>query len=125
MITVMIIGERGNLSRRLARRRARLAAKAIKRMPPHDVVDPSIFGYDADSRELWDIPEARDYFITFIDETTAQGIPLDRWLPQTHELLAVCRATQAGHRVGVKGTVADTMRDGIDQIVRYHRSHLH
>jgi hypothetical protein len=125
MVTVIVIGERGNLSRGVARRHAKLAAKAIKQMPPHEAVDPAIFGYDTDPRELWDIPKARDYFIAFIDATIAEGIPADRWLPQTHALLAACRAAQAGQQVHVEGTVADTVLEGVEQILDYTRTHLH
>jgi hypothetical protein len=121
MYRPVIIGEKGNLSASVARRRARKLARVMGLVSPADVWELSIDGYDDDPRELWDIPEARDYFVTFADMLLAEGADFDRLLLQSREVIDCCRAAQAGRPVALKGTREDTIRDGVEQVLAQMR----
>src|ERR1044072_8417028 len=99
----LIIGEKGKLSASTAQRRARKLAKAMALMPADDTMEFSVFGFDDDPRELWDIPEVRDYVVTFAATLVAEGGDLDRLLLQTRQVIACCRATPTGRTVLERG----------------------
>jgi hypothetical protein len=125
MLAMIVIGEKGNLSKSVARRRAKLTAEAIRLMPPYNAVELVVYGYDDDSREVWNIPEVRNYFIAFVEALIARGIPLQRLLPHTQDTVAVCYAVRAGRQVVALGTHADTVNQGIEQAVDHIRMNLH
>ncbi len=125
MFILIVIGEKGNLSQQAARACAPSAARTINHMQPHEIAELAIYGYDDDSREIWNIPEARDYFITFFEEMTKYKVVLERVLPQTLMTVRACYAARAGKTVVTTGTVEDTMREGIEQALHHRRSHLH
>ena len=56
-------------------------------------------GYDDDPRELWEIPEARDFLLGYIGGILAAGIPLDRFLPESIDVIKACVAARRGMRV--------------------------
>jgi hypothetical protein len=90
----LVIGERGALTRRAARNAARAYQRSAARYPKA-MMYVSIAGYDNDPRELWDIPEARDYFCRWakfagVDNSAAvAGSPL---MKEATAALAKCGA---------------------------------
>ena len=94
-------------------------APALKRLAPHDLVEFAVYGYDDDSREVWDIPEARDYFIAFAAELHARGVSNEHILPQTSETIRCCLMAQAGHTIIPQGTKEDTVREGVQQVIAH------
>ena len=118
----IIIGEKGSLTPAIARRRARLLAMALRRLPPDEIVDLSIYGYDDDPREIWEIVESRDYVIEFADALIHYGVPLERLLPQSQTLITVCRTAKAGTPVVTMGSYEDTIRESVDAILQHDRS---
>jgi hypothetical protein len=56
----LLIGMRGSLTRSSAREAANAYRRAVAQYPKA-VVYVMIAGYDADPREIWEIPEARDH----------------------------------------------------------------
>lgn len=113
------IGTKGKLSRQAARNKAHQLAQAMAVMPPTDVVDLSIGGFEDDPRELWEIPEARDFVVAFADALVAAGADMEHLLLQSHEVIACCRAAQAGKPVVIRGTREDTIREGVEQILSH------
>src|ERR1044072_1622898 len=99
MFGMIVIGEKGNLSQRTARKRARMMAPALKLLAPHDMVEFAVHGYDDDSREVWDIPQVRDYFVTFAEELRASGVADEHILPQTRQTIHCCFMAQAGYKI--------------------------
>lgn len=115
VLTMIVIGERGNLSPPVARDRAKTLAATL---PPEGLLDLAIFGFDHDSREIWDIPEARDYFIAFVDHLFVFGVSSDRLLPSTLQTLEGCRLAREGFHVIAGGTVEESFRRDADYIKR-------
>lgn len=64
MFAPLIIGMRGALTRREARTAASAWRKMRAKMPRAEIY-PSIAGYDADPREIWEIGEAREFYCRF------------------------------------------------------------
>jgi hypothetical protein len=64
MLAPLIIGMRGALTRQEARRAASAWRKIRAKMPRAEIY-PSIAGYGTDSREVWEIEEARRFFCQF------------------------------------------------------------
>jgi hypothetical protein len=68
--------------------------EVVRANPNGTELQISIRGYDADSRELWDIPEARSHLLHVIDGVAAKR---DRWWSrakperQTALLIGLCR----------------------------------
>jgi len=121
MFIVMVIGEKRNLTSRFARTRADEAATIFRTMPRDYIVELTIQGFDDDPREIWDIPEARDYFIEFCERLEARGVQSSRILPQSLDVLRGCQATQDGKTVAVRGTQEDTIREGVEQVLAHLR----
>jgi hypothetical protein len=116
------IGTKKQLSRQIARNNARALAQTMSLLSPTDVVDLSIGGFDDDPREIWEIPEARDFFVTFADTLLAARVDMERLLLQAREVIACCRAAQAGRPVVVTGTREDTVREGVEQFIMQMRA---
>jgi hypothetical protein len=116
MLTIICIGRRDELSRQIARERARVIARLIKAMAPHQAVTFEVAGYDTDERELWDIPEVRRYVINFAEALMRHGVSLDRLLPQSRDLIMACCAVEAGDEVVATGTVEETIEVGIAEM---------
>jgi hypothetical protein len=123
MFALMIIGYKGDLSDERAQDVAQSIARVITAMKPQDLAEFAIHGFDDDPREIWDIPEARDYFIAFANELTACEVDLAQILPQTLDTITACFAARAGRTITVRGTVADSLREGVEQVLQHVRKH--
>jgi len=122
MFYLIVIGENGNLTEFTARQRAKPTALAINQMHADEVVELAIYGFDDDPREIWHIPEARDYFIAFVEEMLKHHVDLGRILPQSLMTVKACQAARAGKPVITTGTVEDTIREGVEQVMQRQRS---
>ena len=117
MFGMIVIGEKGNLSIQTARKRARMMAPVLMKLAPHDLVEFAVYGYDDDPREVWDIPQVRNYFVAFANELRAHGVTDDHLLPQTRQTIECCVMAQAGYQIIPQGTREDTVREGVEQVV--------
>ena len=99
--TVLVIAGKNDLSR------AALADAVAKtkflnnRLPRSTALMLSIAGFDEDPRELWDIAETRDFLLAFAAGIIKAGVPLDRFLPESVNLIGACLATSQGKTVEV------------------------
>jgi hypothetical protein len=125
MFALIIIGEKGNLTEQVAKQRGAEVAAGINLMQPHEMAEFAIFGFDDDPREIWDIPETRDYFLAFAEALLENNVIQERILPQTWDTIKACHAVHAGKTVRTVGTVDDALREGIEQVMEHMRKHLH
>lgn len=116
MFRVFEIGTQGSLDPSFAQQKARSVARTMAQLSPRVSVMFSIGGYHDDRREIWDIPEARDYVIAFWMALSRLGVTNDRLLPQTVNLIKACYAVHAGHVVYTLGDIRDTKRVISEQI---------
>jgi hypothetical protein len=123
MFALMIIGGKGDLSEMRAHEVAGSVALAIQRMQPVDIVEFAIDGFDDDPREVWEIPEARDYFVTFAKRLAALRVDSERILPQSMDTIRACAAARAGRTITVSGTQEDALREGVEQVLAHGRKH--
>jgi len=122
-LIVTIIGKKGNLTAKAAKRRARHLARVIHTtVSPVTAMEMSISGYDEDERELWDIAEVRDYIIVFAETLIRAGVSLDRFIPQTQMVIKACYAKRDGVPVVVTGTQQDTVMEGVEQVLQHQRT---
>lgn len=125
MFTSICIGEKGSLSNWTARHRARLVAKIIINFSPSTAITFEMAGFDADERELWDIPEARRYILVFSSELQQRGINLERLLPQTLNMIRACEEAALGRPVVVIGDQQDAVRTGVDEVIAHYEKTKH
>lgn len=125
MFVLIVIGEKGNLTEEIAKERAKITAQAINLLKPHELAELAIFGYDDDPRELWAIRESRDYFITFFEALVANNVITKRILPQTLTTIQACYAARSGKTVETYGTVEDTIRQSVEQVMQHRKNNLH
>jgi hypothetical protein len=82
----------------------------------------SIGGYDHDRREIWEIPEAREYMLRFATAMLARNIPLERFLPETVNIFRCCRAASTGIKVAIAEEdydLVEEVRNHIGQVKRH------
>jgi hypothetical protein len=125
MFALMIIGGKDDLSDARAQEVASSVAEAIYSMQPADLVEFAIDGFDDDPREIWDIPEAREYFVAFTKTLIALKVNVNNILPQTLDTIRACAAACDGQTVIVRGTREDALREGIEQVLAHERKHTH
>jgi hypothetical protein len=121
MLVFIVIGDIDDLSESTADAIAASVARAIDLMASEDLAEFALNGFDDDPREIWEIPEARNYFITFSERLIDRKVDMTRVLPQTLEIINACYATRAGHQVVVRGTAIDTIREALAQVVEHAR----
>jgi hypothetical protein len=90
---IVQIGEKGELTRVLARDAAEAMVTA-REAYPEATLTLTVDGFDADPREIWDIPEARAYVRDFAGFAALirPGVPLQAWKldPGSLALILVC-----------------------------------
>ena len=123
MLAMFCIGGKGDLDEELARRRARRLVKTLaRRVSPRVAVTLDIAGFDSDPREIWEIPEARGYVLSFADEMVKRGVNLEQvLLPQTYLMIQACLAAEFGQPVQTVGTVQDAVTTAVEQAMRNYQ----
>lgn len=101
-VAIHEIGAKGHFSTALAREAATGFCQAIATFPniKHMLC---IAGYDGDTRELWDIPEAREFIRQFVRcvALTLPGLPVASWCLDPGSLALVLVCTGLGRIKGV------------------------
>ena len=78
----------------------------------------SLAGFDDDPRELWDIVEARNFLLAYATGIMAVGIPLERFLPESVNLIKACLAVRLGKQV----TTTDD--DNLEREIQEHQERV-
>jgi hypothetical protein len=101
-IAIHEIGAKGHFSTALARDAATGFCQAIAAFPAIQHM-LCVAGYDDDTRELWDIPEAREYVRQFAGcvAFTLPGLPVASWRLDPGSLALVLVCTGLGRVKGV------------------------
>lgn len=93
---VVVIGEHGALSRAHLRRSVASTATLLRQLGPSVPVMLMLGGYDNDPREIWQIPEARDYVLNWLQHMLAsEDTPAERFVNGA-ELREACRLAREG-----------------------------
>jgi len=116
------IGCAGSLNRTNLRRAIRQMQEVITRISPLTGIDIAIGGYDDDPREIYEIPEARQYIIGFAEGMAKVGIPVERLLPVAINVIRCCLAAEAGHDLPLDHTEVDIGQELRDFQARVRRS---
>jgi hypothetical protein len=111
------IGVAGGLNRQALRKAIRGVQKLITHISPLTAIDIGIGGYAHDPREIYQIREARLFILDFAVGLVKAGIPLDRLLPTSVNLVRCCIAAERG----VEVVVTDTPEIDITGDVAAHR----
>jgi hypothetical protein len=70
---------------------------------PSTSISLSIGGFENDPREIFEIPEARQYLLIFAAEALKRGVPTERFIPTTVSLIAGCLVAHEGGFVELDG----------------------
>jgi len=95
-ICTYVIGTRGQLTRKDALDAVVRVNRLLTRVSPHSPVMLTISGYDDDPRELYHIPETRQYLGWFAVEFDRAQIDEKRLLGQSRQMLQIGRLIAAG-----------------------------
>jgi hypothetical protein len=113
----LVIGEAGKLGAEDLREAIQKVIMLIEHIPPTTAVDITLAGYNEDPREIFQIPEARRFILGFAMGLVEAGVPLQRLLPSSVDLIRLCLAAAKGQRVEVR----DDPDHDITQEVREHQ----
>lgn len=110
---VLHIGDAADLSTEALDRLMPGVLVMLLATPATTAIDITISGYDDDPRELWEIPESRRFILEFAERILNNGIRLERFLPETVNLIAACHYTHRGknvHRVDPTETIEQQIK---------------
>jgi hypothetical protein len=93
------IGMAGALNQQALREAIRHMQTIVARISPLTAIEFAIGGYDDDPREIYEIPEARAYLLGFALGMKRAGIPTDRFLPVSINVIRCCLAAERGEEV--------------------------
>ena len=116
------IGCAGSLNRQNLRRAIRQMQQLIARTSPLTGIDIAIGGYDDDPREIYEIPEARQFIIGFAEGMMEAGISIERFLPVAVNVIRCCIAAEKGFNVPLDETEIDIGQELRDFQTRARRS---